>query len=92
LNNGIAKDIIETLGYDSENTDYCVACLARRMKENVARDSFPHEVGFFLGYPPEDVVGFMKHNAKECKCVRRLPKMNDTSKRQVTVKGNRETE
>jgi len=47
LNNGIAKDIIETLGYDSENTDYCVACLARRMKENVARDSFPHEVGFF---------------------------------------------
>ena len=69
LNNGIAKDVIETLGYDSENTEYCVACLARRMKENATHDNFPHEVGFFLGYPPEDVVGFMKHNAKECKCV-----------------------
>ena len=69
LNNGIAKDVIETLGYNAENTEYCVACLARRMKENATQDNFPHEVGFFLGYPPEDVVGFMKHNAKECKCV-----------------------
>jgi hypothetical protein len=28
---------------------------------------FPHEVGFFLGYPPEDVIGFMENNGKGCK-------------------------
>jgi hypothetical protein len=25
---------------------------------------FPHEVGAFLGYPPEDVIGFQKHKGK----------------------------
>ncbi|MGI6193674.1 MAG: DUF3793 family protein [Christensenellales bacterium] len=24
---------------------------------------FPHEVGFFLGYPPEDVIGFMEQKS-----------------------------
>ncbi len=28
---------------------------------------FPHEIGFFLGYPPEDVIGFM-----ECKTACKL--------------------
>ncbi|MGI6150361.1 MAG: DUF3793 family protein [Christensenellales bacterium] len=27
---------------------------------------FPHEIGFFLGYPPEDVIGFME-NRTTCK-------------------------
>lgn len=29
--------------------------------------TFPHEVGFFLGYPPADVVGFMLYGGKRCK-------------------------
>ena len=29
-------------------------------------DSFPHEIGLFLGYPAVDVKGFMEH--RECKC------------------------
>lgn len=24
-------------------------------------ETFPHEIGLFLGYPPEDVEGFMQH-------------------------------
>ena len=28
---------------------------------------FPHEVGLFLSYPPEDVKGFLEH--RPCKCV-----------------------
>ena len=28
---------------------------------------FPHEIGLFLGYPPEDVDGFIKHRAGGCK-------------------------
>ena len=31
--------------------------------------TFPHEIGLFLGYPPEDVAGFMTHQGKHCKCV-----------------------
>ena len=33
------------------------------MKEQSA---FPHEIGLFLGYPPEDVQGFLDH--RPCKC------------------------
>jgi hypothetical protein len=28
---------------------------------------FPHEVGFFLGYPPADVLGFIRHKGACCK-------------------------
>ena len=29
---------------------------------------FPHEVGLFLSYPPEDVKGFIDHRANNFKC------------------------
>lgn len=32
-----------------------------------AQEGFPHEIGFFLGYPTEDVLGFMEHKGKHCK-------------------------
>jgi hypothetical protein len=31
-------------------------------------ESFPHEVGLFLGYPPEDVKGFMEDARRGVKC------------------------
>ena len=27
-------------------------------------DEFPHEIGLFLGYPYEDVIGFIKNKGK----------------------------
>lgn len=30
---------------------------------------FPDEIGLFLGYPPEDVRGFIENKAAGCKCV-----------------------
>ena len=30
-------------------------------------DGFPHEIGLFLGYPVEDVYGFLKYGGKNCK-------------------------
>ena len=32
------------------------------------QEEFPHEVGLFLSYPPEDVAGFIANNARRCKC------------------------
>ena len=30
-------------------------------------DGFPHEIGLFLGYPIEDVVGFIRYSGRGCK-------------------------
>ena len=32
------------------------------------KKDFPHEMGVLLGYPIEDVEGFMKHQGKNCLC------------------------
>ena len=29
--------------------------------------AFPHEIGLFLGYPIEDVVGFIRYSGRGCK-------------------------
>ena len=42
-----------------------MARLACRFREG---KDFPHEVGLFLSYPPEDVKGFIDHRAGGFKC------------------------
>ena len=32
-----------------------------------AQQGFPHEIGLFLGYPVEDVIGFIRHGGRGCK-------------------------
>lgn len=41
-------------------------CLPRLIERVRASEEFPHEIGLFLGYPPEDVQGFLEH--RPCKC------------------------
>lgn len=65
LQNSQAYEILEKRGYLLTEPNKCIRRLIERIKEN---DEFPHEVGLFLGYPPEDVFGFIE-NKKECKCV-----------------------
>ena len=43
------------------------ALLTLRTRLN-ATDSFPHEIGLFLGYPPEDVIGFIRNKGRNCLC------------------------
>ena len=54
------------LGYCCGNVEKCITKLIQRMKES---SEFPHEVGVFLGFPPEDVCGFIHNKAKDCKMV-----------------------
>ncbi|MBQ9643079.1 MAG: DUF3793 family protein [Lachnospiraceae bacterium] len=61
-----AQKCLGQLGYPCGSTEECVAYLAKRLQ--LSQD-FPHEIGFFLGYPPEDVIGFMEHRDRGCKCV-----------------------
>ena len=60
---GAAK-LLQRYGYqDSETTD----CL-RHLKGRLVQSScFPHEIGVFLGYPLEDVEGFIENKGKNCK-------------------------
>lgn len=53
-------------GYRTDNCQQCVVRLIHRLSESV---EFPHEIGLFLGYPCEDVMGFIDNKAACAKCV-----------------------
>lgn len=59
-----ANSILRGCGYPCEEADRCVRRLIERLH---ASEEFPHEIGLFLGYPPEDVEGFMTHR-EAAKC------------------------
>lgn len=61
-----AAELLSERAYPVGCTERCVAELIRRVRHE---EDFPHEIGLFLGYPSEDVSGFIKHGAKNSKCV-----------------------
>lgn len=66
LQNRLARRILSDAGYPVDGgCGRCVAQLIRRFRED---GQFPHEVGLFLSYPPEDVQGFIDHRACDFKC------------------------
>ena len=66
MENAQARALLGARGYRFEHADLGVAQLANRMKTD---EDFPHEIGLFLGYPPEDVQGFIDHKYEGCTCV-----------------------
>ena len=70
LSNKEALDLLKKAGYRHENTNQCVVELIHRL--NDLESEFPHEIGLFLSYPPEDVRGFIAHGSNRsvgCKLV-----------------------
>ena len=65
LNNELARRTLGNAGYTDQNPGRCVGTLIRRLQDEA---EFPHEIGLFLGYPPEDVRGFIEKGASGCKC------------------------
>lgn len=53
------KSFLEELGYDTTSVDSMLECL----KERMALDDFPHEIGVFLGYDLSDIKSFINGNA-----------------------------
>lgn len=66
LGDSQARSILAEAGYESADAGRSVAELMRRFARN---GDFPHEIGLFLSYPPEDVRGYMLHRGRDCKCV-----------------------
>jgi hypothetical protein len=62
-----AKVLLTSYGYPV--TDDPEMALAR-LQERFAMVNCPHEVGIFLGYPPEDVQAFIDNAGKNCLCCR----------------------
>ena len=61
-----AAALLKAAGYENNAPQYCVNELIRRLRR---KEEFPHEIGLFLSYPPEDVKGFIENKGACCKCV-----------------------
>ncbi len=69
LSDPIISAMLRSFGYDMEKPLASqLGFLAERIRQN---GDFPHEIGLFLDYPVEDVIGFIKNkgeNFKLCGC------------------------
>lgn len=63
LENETACEVLRKYGYIGTPSN-CIVKLVSRLNEN---GGFPHEIGLFLGYPPEDVCGFIENRC--CKYI-----------------------
>lgn len=61
LNSGEILDIMQGYGYKQSDKiiDYI-----NILKSRMDMKNFPHEIGAFLGYPKDDVVGFIENKGK----------------------------
>ncbi len=74
------RRFLEARGYDVGSLPECIALLAERIASSTCGKTacpqgracgFPHEIGLFLGYPLDDVVGFIENQGKNylaCGC------------------------
>lgn len=66
LDDSGAQKILAERDYPVGETEKCIVELVRRLEDG---EAFPHEIGLFLGYPPEDVDGFIRNGAAGAKCI-----------------------
>lgn len=60
ININCVKSFLSLCGYDTDNAKTCANCMKKRFLEN----EFPHEIGLLLGYPYEDVIGFIENKGE----------------------------
>ena len=76
------QSFLQSYGYDA--CSCCMGCASeqciienclKHLEDRITEESgsngmrFPHEIGIFLGYPLEDVAGFITNRGKNCKCI-----------------------
>lgn len=76
-----AVALLSEMGYITNSPEKCLVRLIHKCQNN---SQFPHEIGLFLGYPPEDVRGFIQHSAQHCKCTGCWKVYGDEEKAQKT--------
>ncbi|SEL09907.1 DUF3793 family protein [Ruminococcus albus] len=64
LSDNSVRELLAEYGYDvSWDSEQCLD----RLCERLTNSDFPHEIGVFLGYPLEDVKGFITNCGQRCK-------------------------
>lgn len=59
------REYLSSYGYRSNSVVDCIENLKHRF---ALRKEFPHEIGILLGYPLEDVIGFIENTGHNSKC------------------------
>ena len=59
------SEFLDSLGYD---TAQGVGMLQQLSQRFCLEQEYPHEIGVFLGYPLEDVIGFITHQGRNFTC------------------------
>ncbi|MEA5058764.1 hypothetical protein SDC9_85324 [bioreactor metagenome] len=67
IRNLSGKELLQRYGYPTESA---LADLLEHLKGRFGGAQFPHEIGVFLGYPPEDVDAFIRNSGKDYLCCR----------------------
>lgn len=57
------RRLLHACGYRSFDVNGALNTLKTRLND---LDAFPHEIGVFLGYPLEDVLGFIENSGRNC--------------------------
>ena len=64
------KELLKEFGYSCTSLKEILVTFRKHYQEYLQKKCpFPHEIGFLLGYPPEDVEGFIHHKEEGCKCI-----------------------
>ena len=87
LKDGRVRAILKKAGYRSESSTRCITELMRRLRTDA---DFPHEIGLFLSYPPEDVQGFIENGASNYKLVGTWKVYGDAEKARETFRRYRD--
>jgi hypothetical protein len=61
------QKLLGSFGYNISGVNSLQSYLAALQSRFLECDDFPHEIGFFLGYPTDDVVGFIQQKGKNYK-------------------------
>ncbi len=64
LNQCDVMELLSDYGYTEYDVKGCINFLKERL---IKCECFPHEIGIFLGYPLEDVKGFIENKGRNCK-------------------------
>ena len=83
LQDKTAQKLLRECGYTCSDPDQCICNLIMRLSRG---NEFPHEIGLFLGYPPEVVRGFIEHRECDLKCVGCWKVYGDEAKAQKTFR------
>ena len=64
------KELLKEFGYSCTSIKEILVTFRKHYQEYLQKKCpFPHEIGFLLGYPPEDVEGFIRNNGQKFLCV-----------------------